>query len=130
MILISNQTIGLWSIYLTDRADFLCHLRQTGQAEFRIEARTRFYDSNNPDPWSGRDQKQWMKATLKNVNRAEALRRVRQVISDIEETFGQKADEILMSSSKEEFLRELKKRDWAHLKLDSEIYGENDEQKL
>lgn len=116
---VTENTIAIWFLQLTDISDFIAHLKKTDEG-LVLQYRFRYYDEEDPgnDAFSGKDRKTWYTAKWKGVEAKElVIETVRTMLGRMEEASGYKSDELLMQNGDlDAFFEEFKKRPYAHLK--------------
>lgn len=112
MIVISDKTVGLWSIPIDANNDFMGALTEERPNFFKYTCRIRTKVSN--DPWDLNDKKEWFEYEMTGA-RDLALGYCRLRMEVMEELTGNKGDEILYHNNKQ-FFDELATKPWAHVK--------------
>lgn len=114
MIEITDNTIAMWFIRLTEESDCTGALNRIGESEFEFIYRFRYYVVEEAFD-HGWDTKNWYKTTMKETTKEKALELTRKVLSGLEELSGNKMDEIT-GEKVEDFLEALRSKPWAHMK--------------
>lgn len=113
---ITENTIGLWFMQLSETADFHAGLQQIGPESFELIYRFRYYDQEDPgnDPFSKQDRKSWWKGQFSGP-KEKALLAMREFCRQVGAVQGYEFDEVLMiDGNVAEFFEVLRGREWCH----------------
>src|SRR5690242_3840453 len=113
MIELSDRVVAIWFLDLDTTSNFMACLEEVGEELYRITCRFRFED------W---EDKNWYNAEFYG-SKERALDLTRKSIRLMEESCGEKADEI-MASSAEEYIQILRSKDYLLVREPSEDEAE------
>lgn len=130
---ITERTIGTWFLVLTDISDYMAGMEwetdEDLKAQFgniKLTFRFRYYDIDNPEPWAGKDKKNWYSTVLKETTKQDAVLKFEKVLHGMEIMTGNKADEIINNGTPQEFIEKFTSMPWAHSKILSKEEAEKE----
>lgn len=116
---VTERTIAVWFLNITEWSDFLGGLEHAENGKFRFTYRFRYYAS--PKAWDTKDRKNWYQGDLTAASKSEALSKLQKFINTLEIGTGYTADEILMRNGNvNAFMDEMASKQWAHAESEKE----------
>lgn len=113
---ITENTVGLWYMSLTDTSDWLCCVNKMSDKEYSIRYRFRYYKDDNAH--NSEDVKNWYSVIVKEDSFEKMIEQMRKVATLLGETADTEYDEILMQNGDvDQFMLDLMSKEWAHVRI-------------
>jgi hypothetical protein len=115
-----TEVVGAWLLAFADKDWLGMIFKEVAIGPWILRYRTRYYDPEDPDPWSGLDRRTWEEVHLAaDLPRDELLALMRGTVAQIREAWPQPmvgTDEVLVHGDGQALARALSTRPWAQRK--------------
>lgn len=112
-----DYLLGIWFVGW-GTGDWMATAKRTKDMGFEIEYRFRYYEG--PDPWDGKDSKNWYKAATPETDEEKVIAAMDGVWGIIANRPDKEiTDRILIRGGSEKFIKAIQGKSWFHIKTES-----------